>query len=249
MYVFVCLYIFIINHHHLYQVALPAWISPTPSVFLCLSLSLPIRPDHPSLPVGLSDYILYLRRGVVGMLLLVCHHWRISLLGVYRRTPLMSSFLLPQQYLTCLVHLIWMVLEMGGKCPYHCYFVGCCFQKMFNIARSILVKFLSSFSSIHFVSAHMVYPYSSIDTTTSRKKFRFILSIRSDLTKLKHYYIVWNEPLQALASISVQIKLNTCALIKQATFPHSTEPLWNWLRNSPTEEAVFRQPKRTSTRG
>ena len=39
-------------------------------------------------------------------------------------------------------------------------------------------------------------------------------------TKLKHYCIVWNKPLQALASMSMHTKLNICALIKQATFPH-----------------------------
>ena len=35
----------------------------------------------------------------------------------------------------------------------------------------------------------------------------------------KHYYVVLNEPLQALASISMHTKLNICAIIKQATFP------------------------------
>ena len=39
-------------------------------------------------------------------------------------------------------------------------------------------------------------------------------------TKPKHYCIIWNKPLQALASMSMHTKLNTCALIKQATFPH-----------------------------
>ena len=37
--------------------------------------------------------------------------------------------------------------------------------------------------------------------------------------KPKHYCIVWNEPPQALASMSMHTKRNTCALIKQATFP------------------------------
>ena len=31
---------------------------------------------------------------------------------------------------------------------------------------------------------------------------------------------VWNELLQALASMSMHTKRNTCVLIKQATFPH-----------------------------
>ena len=37
---------------------------------------------------------------------------------------------------------------------------------------------------------------------------------------LKHYCIVWSEPSLALASMSMHTKLNICALIKQATFPH-----------------------------
>ena len=53
-------------------------------------------------------------------------------------------------------------------------------------------------------------------------------------TKPKYYCIVWNELPQALASMLMHTKLNICALIKQATFPHLTEPLWNWLTNSPT---------------
>ena len=40
------------------------------------------------------------------------------------------------------------------------------------------------------------------------------------LPKPKHYCIVWNKLPQVLASISMHTKWNTCALIKQATFPH-----------------------------
>ena len=36
------------------------------------------------------------------------------------------------------------------------------------------------FFSICLVSLHVVHPYSSIDTTASCKKLRFILSVRSD---------------------------------------------------------------------
>ena len=64
-------------------------------------------------------------------------------------TSLMSSFLLLQQCLTCLVYLIWIVLEIGGRQPYRCCFVGCCFQDLFNMARSILVQFPSSFPSLY----------------------------------------------------------------------------------------------------
>ena len=40
------------------------------------------------------------------------------------------------------------------------------------------------------------------------------------LTKPKHYCIVWNEPPQALASMSMHTKLNLCVPTKQVTFPH-----------------------------
>ena len=54
-------------------------------------------------------------------------------------TSLMSSFLLFQQCLTCLVFLFSIVFVMGGWWPYSCCLVGCCLQDLFNIARSILV--------------------------------------------------------------------------------------------------------------
>ena len=92
----------------------------------------------------------------------------------------MSSSLLPQQRPACLVRLTWMVFVMDGGWPYSCCFVGCCFQHLFNIARSILVKLPSSFFSIRLVSVHVVHPYSSIDTTAAWKKLHFILSVRSD---------------------------------------------------------------------
>ena len=69
-------------------------------------------------------------------------------------------------------------LEIGGKWSYSCCFMGCCFQDLFNIARSILVQFSSGYFSICFVSIHVVHPYSSIDTTTAWKKSRLILSDR-----------------------------------------------------------------------
>ena len=64
---------------------------------------------------------------------------------------------------------------MGDRCPYSYFFVGCCFQDMFNVARNILVQMPSSFFSLRLVSVHVVHPYSSIDTTAAWKKLRFIL--------------------------------------------------------------------------
>ena len=101
----------------------------------------------------------------------------------------MSLSLLLQQSPTCLVHFIWMVLEIGGRWPYTCCFKGCCFQDLFNIACSILVQLSSCFFSIHFVSVHVVHPYSRIDTPAALKKLRFILSDRSDFHMINNLSI------------------------------------------------------------
>ena len=69
---------------------------------------------------------------------------------------------------------------MGGRWRYSCCFLGCCFQELFNIARSILTQLPSSFFSIQFVSVYVVHPYNSMDTTAAWKKLRFISSDRSD---------------------------------------------------------------------
>ena len=92
----------------------------------------------------------------------------------------MSSSLLLQQCPTCFVGLIWMVLEMEGWWSYSCCFVECCFQDLFNIARSILVQLPSSFLSIRLVSVLVVHPYSCMDPTAAWKKLCFILSDKSD---------------------------------------------------------------------
>ena len=72
------------------------------------------------------------------------------------------------------------VLEIGGRWPHSCCFVGSCFQDLYDIARSILVQLPSSFFSIRFVSVHVVYSCSYIDTTAAWKKLCFVLSDRSD---------------------------------------------------------------------
>ena len=100
--------------------------------------------------------------------------------GVYWRMLLISSPLLLYQFPVCLIHLIWMVSEMGKRWPYSCYFFGCYFWDLFNMAHSILVQLPSSFFSRHLVSVHVVNPYSSMDTTTARKTLHFILLDRSD---------------------------------------------------------------------
>ena len=66
--------------------------------------------------------------------------------GVHWSTSLMSSSLLLQQCHTCLVRLTWIVFVMGSRWPYSCYFVGCCLQDLFTIARSIQGNCRQAFS-------------------------------------------------------------------------------------------------------
>ena len=84
-------------------------------------------------------------------------------------TSLMSLFLLLQQCPGCLVGLIWMDFEMGGRWPYSCCFVGCCLQDLFNIVSSILVQLASSFFSLHLLSVHVVHLYSNINMNAAWK--------------------------------------------------------------------------------
>ena len=81
------------------------------SLSLSLSLSLfPIRFYHPSLPAGPPTFIRCPHRADV-----IIHPYKPTLVcrcvGVHRRTLLMSSSLLLQQYTTCLVCLTWIVLR------------------------------------------------------------------------------------------------------------------------------------------
>ena len=115
------------HHHH---------VGPSARIVLTLSC-------HPSLssidpgrssrvhPVSAQSCCMYVRAGRSAF---ACPYE-----GVHRSTSLMSSPLLLQQCLACLVRLILIVFVTGGKRPYSCRFVGCCLQDLFNIARSILV--------------------------------------------------------------------------------------------------------------
>ena len=124
--------------------------------------------------------------------------------GVHRRPSLMSSSRFFQQCPTCLVRLILIVLEIGGKWPYSYFFVVCCFQDLFKRASSIVEQYPTSFFSIRFVIVYLVHPYSSIDTTAAWKKFRFILSDRSDFNMINSLLIaVHLFPGHILISISV----------------------------------------------
>ena len=116
---------------------------------------------------------------------------------------LMSSSLHLQQHPTSLVHLIWIVFEIGGRWPNSCCFVGGCFQDLFNIAFSILVQLLSSFFSIHLVNIHVVHPYCSMNMTAIWQKMPFILSYRSD------FYLI-NNLLIAVHAFVSRVLMRCC---------------------------------------
>ena len=109
--------------------------SPWPSLITRLYRS--------SLPIGLQGYILYqsalLYIGSTWMSCLCSSMWKEST-GVCR-LGLRSYF---QQCIACLIRLTWIVFVMGDKWPYSCSFVGCCLEDLFNIARTILERFLKN---------------------------------------------------------------------------------------------------------
>ena len=75
---------------------------------------------------------------------------------------------------------------MGGKWPYNCCFVRCCFQDFFYVTHCILMQFWSSFFfSLRSVSEHVVHLYYSIDTTVAWKIFHFNLLDRLDFQMVK----------------------------------------------------------------
>ena len=82
-----------------------------------------------------------------------------------------------------------LVFVIGGKWPYSCCVVGCCFHNVFKLACSILVLFPFSLFSLRFVKVHVVHPYSSIDSTSTWKKSCFILLSRSDFYMINNMSI------------------------------------------------------------
>ena len=126
--------------------------TPTPSFTVSSSSSSSCGATSSDIPDSLSPLLpvvhhfwLVLRAisRILTELLYVSSRWSPCLCSamcrVHRRTSLMSSSLLLQQCPACLVRLTWIVFMMGGRWPYSCCFVECCFQDLFKIALSILV--------------------------------------------------------------------------------------------------------------
>ena len=151
----VCVCVCVCVYHH--QVVLLAWIS----------LILTIRFYHPSFPAGPLDYIPSPYRAVVDKFLLVSQDLHVSVKESIRERHLWVSPYFSSNVPH--VRLTWIVFEVGDSRLYSCCFVGCCFQDLFNMTRSILGQFPSSFFCIHLVSVYVVHPYSRIDTTAAWK--------------------------------------------------------------------------------
>ena len=110
-----------------------------------LSFSLSIRPYHPLLLTGLSNYTLCPHRADVDKFFLVRLTLACPWEGVHGRTSLMSSFMLLQLCHTCLVILTCMVFYMGVQWANSCCFMNWCSQNLFRIAHRILTLFLYKF--------------------------------------------------------------------------------------------------------
>ena len=97
--------------------------------------SLTTFPYRSSPPAGLQSHTLYPHIAAGCMFVLVVLLFARPYVGVHWSTSLMSSSLLLQQWLACLVCLTWIVFMMGGRWPYSWCLVGCCHLDLFNIAR------------------------------------------------------------------------------------------------------------------
>ena len=69
----------------------------------------------------------------------------------------------------------------GGRWPYSCCFVQCCFQDLFNMACSIFSQVPPSSSSMRLVSVLVVHLCSRMDTNTA---WKIVLFYRIGLTSI-----------------------------------------------------------------
>ena len=121
---------FKLHHHHHHHVTLPARISLTLSRHTSLSSIA---------PGGLQGYILYRHRAAVYSFFAGRPAFARPCEGVHWSISLMSSSLLLQQRLACLVGLTWIVFVMGCRWAVQQLFCGVLPPDLFNIAHSILV--------------------------------------------------------------------------------------------------------------
>ena len=128
---------------------------------------------------------------------------------------------------------------MGGRWPYSWCLVGCCRQNLINIARSILVKFPSSFFSSRLVSVQVVHPYSSIDTPAAWKKLGNIFGEGEGERKRERESFSMKEN-----DIYIYCLLSCEYSWKKSEFISST-PCYEWIvGQNGTSASVSNQPRR-----
>ena len=120
----------LISYHHHHHIVLVARISLTLSRHSSLSF-IALGRSSGQHPVSSHSCWMYVRAGRPA--------FARPCVGIHKSTSLMSSSLLLQQCPACLVRLTWIVFVIGGRWPYSWCLVGCCYQDLFRIARSILV--------------------------------------------------------------------------------------------------------------
>ena len=143
--------------------------------------------------------------------------------------------------------------KMGGRRPYRCCFVECCFQDLFNISLSILVWLPSSFFSIRLVSVYVVHPYSSMKTTVAWKKLRFILSDRFDFLMTDNLLRV-DHALASCVLMSFSVdrtllprKVNLSTSFRKPPFLVEMSPLWLKLMFSVLSSFTWRPVPHTAS--
>ena len=110
--------------------------------------------------------------------------------------------------------------------------MGCCFQDLCNTAYSILVQLPSSFFSKRLISAHVVHPYSSMDTTAACKKLHFILSDKSDLYMTDSLLIAGHAfAIHVLMSFRWDAASEVFELIRKLPFSVEMSPFWFRLKH------------------
>ena len=122
------------HHHPHHQLVLIAWILltlsiPPLSLSLSLFLSLPFRPNWSLFLASPQDASQCPH--IADKLLVFTGHQA----TMWRRVESLSPLVLKQ----CSTCLVWMVCEIGGKKPYSCCFVRCCFLDLFKTAWIIPV--------------------------------------------------------------------------------------------------------------
>ena len=121
------------SHHHHHHVVPLARISLTLSRHFSLSFLASGRSSGLH-PVSSHSCCMYVRGGRPAFA------W--PYVGVHRWTSLMSSSLLLQQCLACLVRLSWIVFAIGGRWPYSWCLVECCRQDLFSFFQAAVVSIL-----------------------------------------------------------------------------------------------------------